>query len=296
MSMRPSRKLHNLNVWQRGIQRYRGAKRPDAAVAEPAAHRGWAKAFFRRLLGRRAAIAKGAAPPSVRAGEGGPYSTSAGSLAAGKEFAARAGIQEGLLSRRVAASGQTASLPRMTQVGTVNVSGARDLRFWQRGKEFVAAACGGFDTGAGAAYAAERRKFWRQRSQRRAAPASRGPAAAATQSLRLLIRSLAKSGGRDEIGPASVGLSTAAGSRKATKPGLRQPVALATGVRRTKTFRDQKLRQRGLRLLEKALRTGQGKAAQNKSLLAMYRPASGWLPGGASKSLDSSGPPPTKQG
>jgi hypothetical protein len=293
MSMRPSRKLHNLNVWQRGIQQHRGTQRTEGVSVEPRAQRGWAKAFFRRLLGRRAATIKGAAPPRAFGLTGAPGSS--GSRAAAKQAVVRSEISESMLSR-LATVGKTDSLSRMTQAGDINVTSGRDLRFWQRGKEFVAAACGGFDTGAGPAYVAERRMFWRQRSQRRAAPVARGPAAAATQSLRLLLRSLARGADRDQIGQASASLAqVAGGSRRTNKQVVRPTVAAAAGLRRTKSFRDQKVRQQGFRLLKKAFRIKQGTGPQSKASLAMYRAASGWTPGGAPKSPDAPGPA-SKQG
>jgi hypothetical protein len=295
MSMRPGRKLHNLNVWQRGIQNYRAAQRPSGGSTEPTAHGGWAKAIFRRLLGRRAATAKGGGKaPGIYLAAGGGAAAS-GSLAAPK-LGARPEIDEGMLSRRVVSATSLASPPRMTQVGPINVGATRDLRFWQRGKEFVAAACGGFDTGAGPAHAAERRAFWRQRSRRPAAATARSSVAKATQSLRLLLRALAKGSTRDEVGQVAPGHIAAVGSRKATKKATPQPVAAAAGARRVKSFRDHKFRQQGLALLEKALRTKKAHSPRSKAALAMYRPPAGWLPGGASKSLDSPGPATGQQG
>ena len=76
MSLRPSRKLRNLNVWQRGIEHYRAGQRDRGAASGAPAQRGWAKALFRRLLGRRATgapgnpISVGEDPRSVAIGRG----------------------------------------------------------------------------------------------------------------------------------------------------------------------------------------------------------------------------------
>jgi hypothetical protein len=152
----------------------------------------------------------------------------------------------------------------MTRAESINVPQTRDLRIWQRGREFVAAACGGFDVGAGPQHALERRAFWRQRSQRRGAAARRPAASQAAQSLRLLLRGLAARQKGEEVGPLSASAPSLAASsgnvavggrsRKTANRKVRQPIAAAAGIRPNKSFRDHRFQQQGLRLLEKALR------------------------------------------
>ncbi len=315
MSMRPSRKLRNLNVWQQGIAQHRALQHRGAASSHgSSAPGGWAKAFFRRLLGRRAAAAKGG-EPSLSASS----RPAAENLAlAISQYADRPELREAMLSRRaLTMPGQGASPPRMVQAGAIDVSLCRDLRFWRRGKEFVAAALGGFDPGAGAEHAAQRRAFWRQRSQRRTAVVSPSPTSKAAQSLRSLLRALAAGQGRDEVSHDEVGrddvnqiaVGTPAGtvsiggrSRKTANRKVPQPVAAAAGMRRAKSFRDHKFRQQGLGLLQKALRAKKS-GGPSHGPQQMYRPAAGWVPGAISKSVskptdskDSSSGPSSKQG
>src|SRR5439155_19544812 len=159
-------------------EHYRASQRDRGAAGSAPAQRGWAKALFRRLLGRRTGGAKVSAKGSIAGPLTAAAQTAAGhapsSVTAGRE--ARPEIREGMLSRRAILSAQSASPSHMTHVGTINVGGCRDLRLWQRGREFVAAAQGGYDAAGGAQYLAERRTFWRQRWPRRAAAAARGPA------------------------------------------------------------------------------------------------------------------------
>ncbi len=264
--MRPGRKLRNLNVWQQGIVRHRAARhraslRRGGASGAGAAHGGWARAFFRRLLGRRATAAREGEPAvqgSKAAGEQVPSAASPQGLA-------RPELREGMLSRRaIAMPGQSSSPPRIARADTFNVAVCRDVRFWQRGSEFVAAARGGFDTGAGPEHVLQRRAYWRQRSLRQSA-AGRGATSKATQSLRLLFRALAARQVRDDdgqprLGPASAAAAAAGAvnvggrSRKTANKKTLQPVAAAAGTRRTKSFRDHQFRQQGLNLLEKTLR------------------------------------------
>jgi hypothetical protein len=260
--MRHSRKLRNLNVWQQGIDQHRASRqRGSASVSRPAAAGGWAKAFFRRLLGRRSAGGRAVAETAGAAAAGISRPGSAQQLPPTAKSADLA-LSEGMLSRRpVTATGQSAAPPRIARAEEINVRGCRDLRLWNRGKEFVAAALGGFDPGAGAEHAAQRRALWRQRSQRRALVARAGAASKAAQSLRLLLRAVAARPARDEVGHAAVG--TPAGTvviadrpRRASNRPAPQPVAVAAaaGTRRGRSFRDHKFRQQGFRMLEKALR------------------------------------------
>jgi hypothetical protein len=277
MSLRPDRKLRNLNVWQRGIEHYRSGQRERGAAGSAPAQ-GWAKALFRRLLGRRAAGASSSAKGMTTAPLGAIAQNSAADgpaqLTASRTGDQRPEIREGMLSRRAVLSAQAASPSRMTHVGTIDVAGCRDLRFWRRGREFVAAAHGGFDAGGGAEYLA----------QRRVATVSRSQASQAALSLRLLLRAVASRSAKDDVAPLPVGSVAPAGlSRKSVQNKPPRPVAIAAGARRGKSFRDPKFRQQGLGLLEKALRAQQKHGLQHKAL-EMYRPATPWTPKATGKS------------
>jgi hypothetical protein len=287
MSWRRGRRLRKLNVWQRGIEHYRAAQRDLGAVGGAPDERGWAKALFRRLLGRCASGAspRDKGPKGKTLGQLALTGHAAGGAAASASAAHGLGdqrpeIREGMLSRRPMLSAQGPSPSKMTRAGGVNPAHCRDLRLWQRGREFVAAATGGFDPGGSAEYLAERRAFWRQRSQRQAAAAPRGPASRAALSLRLLLRAVAARAGQGEGGPVPLGSAAPAGlSRKAPQSRPARPIAAAAGPPRSKTFRDQGFRRQGLKMLEKALHARQQHGAQKhgsqNQAVDMYRPAAG---------------------
>lgn len=227
--MRPNRKLRDLNVWQQGIQRHRAAARCGGA-----AHGGWARAFFRRLLGRRSAAPKESTPSGSTPNVAGAQAVPAGA----PQGRARPELREGMLSRRaITMPGQTGSPPKIARADAFNIAHCRDVRIWQHGREFVAAACDGFDTGAGPEHALQRRTYWRQRSLRRSATAAAGSASKAAQAMRLLLRALAARQTPDDaaqwvpvasMGTAAPGTVNLGGrSRKTANKHVPQPVAAA---------------------------------------------------------------------
>jgi len=275
--MRPDRKLQSLNVWQQGIQQYRAAQRRGEASG--AARGGWARAFLRRLLGRRATSAGGDASSKQLGPNELVAANNKGTPGGPSNAQSDLALREGMLSRRRCAGGSQSAAKRVVQAGSIDVSASRDLRFWQRGKEFSAAAKGGFDPGAGPAYLAQRRGMWTHRALARR-PVVAGHVQSAAQSMRRLLRSLTTRPSREVIGPVAL---AAAGGKAASK--APQPIAAAAGVRRTKSFRDANFRQQGFRLMEKALRSKSQQ--QTKGPLSTYPAA--WTPGSIATPTDAAG-------